>query len=222
MKVIAHRGASRVAVENTLEAFALARQFGADWVELDARRTADDIIVVHHDPRVPDGRAIIDCTYAELPRYIPRLDDALAMCDPVGINVEIKNDPAEPDFDPTRAIAIAVVDRCRSRRDRIVISSFDLATIDAVIAIDGAPATAWLTEEFTLETLATLLAHGHLVLHPGQRTVTSGMIRAAHRSGVLVNTWTVDDPSRMRELIAMGVDGICTNVPDVLIEVLAR
>ncbi|MGD9796206.1 MAG: glycerophosphodiester phosphodiesterase [Acidimicrobiia bacterium] len=221
MKVIAHRGASRIAVENTLEAFVQARRCGADWIELDARRTADDVIVVHHDPRVPDGRAIVECTYADLPRYIPTLDAALAACDPLGINVEIKNDPAEPDFDPFRVIAVTVLEHCRSRGERILISSFDLAVIDRVIGLDAMPSTAWLTEEFTWETLETLLAHGHRVLHPSHRTVTIEMIEAAHRLGVSVNTWTVDDPDRMSDLIAMGIDGICTNVPDVLVGLLA-
>jgi len=55
VKVIAHRGASAAAPENTIEAFLLARELGADWVELDARRTADDRIVVHHDAELADG-----------------------------------------------------------------------------------------------------------------------------------------------------------------------
>ena len=60
VRVIAHRGASAAAPENTIEAFLLARELGADWVELDARRTRDGAIVVHHDDTLADGRVIVE------------------------------------------------------------------------------------------------------------------------------------------------------------------
>ena len=65
--VIAHRGASRLAPENTIEAFELAVAVGADGIELDVRRTADGVLVVHHDARLPDGRAIVELPWHELP-----------------------------------------------------------------------------------------------------------------------------------------------------------
>ena len=70
VKVIAHRGASAVARENTLEAFRLAAELGADWVELDARRTADGHVVVHHDAELADGRVICLLPRAELPDHV--------------------------------------------------------------------------------------------------------------------------------------------------------
>ncbi len=71
--VIAHRGASAAAAENTIEAFALAAELGADGVELDARRTADGQVVVHHDAHLPDGRVIVDLSAADLPAHVPTL-----------------------------------------------------------------------------------------------------------------------------------------------------
>ena len=65
--VIAHRGAREAARENTLPAFRLAREFGAEWVELDARRTADGVVVVHHDAQLADGRVLAELTVDELP-----------------------------------------------------------------------------------------------------------------------------------------------------------
>ena len=56
-------------------------------------------------------------------------------------------------------------------------------------------------------------------MHPWVQTLTRDAVRAAHGAGLAVNTWTCDDPARMRELIAWGVDGICTNVPDVALAV---
>ncbi len=65
--VIAHRGASAARPENTLEAFRHAATLGADWVELDVRRTADDRLTVHHDAVLPDGRAIVHLAAGDLP-----------------------------------------------------------------------------------------------------------------------------------------------------------
>jgi glycerophosphoryl diester phosphodiesterase len=76
--IIAHRGASRAERENTLAAFARAGGLGADGVELDVRRTADDRLVVHHDPRLADGRVIVDTPARDLPGHIPSLEAALA------------------------------------------------------------------------------------------------------------------------------------------------
>src|SRR5262245_27082175 len=92
--VIAHRGASRAAPENTLEAFRLARSLGADAVELDVRRTRDGALAVHHDARLPDGQSVVDLSAAELPRSVPLLDAALDACAGMWVNVEIKNDPS--------------------------------------------------------------------------------------------------------------------------------
>ena len=59
-----------------------------------------------------------------------------------------------------------------------------------------------------------------MAVHPHHLAVTPALVEAAHEVGLTINTWTVDDPGRMAELIAMGVDGICTNAPDVLRRVL--
>ncbi|MDQ3542532.1 MAG: glycerophosphodiester phosphodiesterase, partial [Actinomycetota bacterium] len=100
--VIAHRGASRLAKENTIEAFRAAVRVGAAGIELDARRTSDGVLVVHHDPLV-DGRAIISIAATELPEWVPTLSAALDACVGAFVNIEIKNSPEEPDFDPDEA-----------------------------------------------------------------------------------------------------------------------
>ena len=107
--VIAHRGASRLAPENTTVAFRTAVSVGADGIELDARRTADGVIVVHHDARLADGRVIVDTPWRELPEHVPTLGAALDACAGAWVNVEIKNSPAEPDFDADDRVAVEVL-----------------------------------------------------------------------------------------------------------------
>src|SRR3954469_6795725 len=121
---MAHRGASRAARENTLAAFALAVTMGADMVELDVRRTADGALAVHHDAHLPGGPAVVNVAAADLPPYVPLLDEALDACSSVVVNVEIKNMPGEPDHDERGGAANAVVDVVRRRRlwDRVVVS----------------------------------------------------------------------------------------------------
>ena len=103
--VMAHRGASKAEPENTVAAFQRAGAMGAHAVELDVRRTSDGVLVVHHNPHLHDLRLIAATPYADLPDAVPTLGEALDACAGMWVNVEIKNDPEEPDFDPTESIA---------------------------------------------------------------------------------------------------------------------
>lgn len=220
MQVIAHRGASKAAPENTIAAFERARHMLADAAELDVRRTRDHVLVVHHDAVLPDGRVIAHTDHADLPDHVPTLDAALDACHPMWVNVEIKNDPNEPDFDPSDHIADATIDVLARRPEgdeRWVISSFRRETIDRCHELRPSIRTAWLTIAVTPETGADLVAAGHCAIHPWVHIVTRELLDAWHDVGLQVNTWTCDDPDRMRELVEWGIDGICTNVPDVAV-----
>ena len=215
--VFAHRGASADAPENTLAAFALARAQGADGVELDVRRSADGDLVIHHDAALRDGRVVAATATAELPTSVPSLAAALDECEGMVVNVEIKNSPFDPDHDAERRIADEVVALLHDRagRDQVLVSSFDLATVDRVRAIDAAIPTAFLTFVDPVGADAVVLAaeRGHVAIHPHEGTVDAGFVALAHGAGLAVNVWTVDDPDRIRALAAAGVDGIVTNVP---------
>lgn len=216
-QVIAHRGASRAERENTVEAFRRAAEMGADAVELDVRRSADGVLVVHHDAHLADGRAIPDLAAADLPDRLPTLDQALDACAGMWVNVEIKHMPGEPGFDHDRTLAAQVVELLRARGDdpdRWVISSFDLRTVERVRQLWPELPTAWLTLGATPEQIRDLAAAGHRALHPEVSQVSEAMIAACHEHGLALNTWTCDDPARMVELAGWGIDGICTNVPD--------
>lgn len=223
---MAHRGASSREPENTLVAFLRARELGADAVELDVRRTADGHLVVLHNPTLPDGRVLCETPRVDLPAEIPGLDEALDACAGMWVNVEIKNDPDEPDFDPTDGIAAEVAAALSRRGEdaRWLVSSFRRETVDALHRAAPEIATAWLTvhvDDGVAEAVARdLVAAGHSALHPWVGLLTRPVVDAMHAAGLAVNTWTCDDEARMRELIEWGVDGICTNVPDVAVGVL--
>lgn len=218
-RVIAHRGASAAAPENTTEAFRLARTLGADWVELDARRTRDGVIVVAHDAALIDGRLIVETLAADVGASVATLAEALDACQGMGVNIEIKNLPIDPDFDADESVAAAVVTEVQRRSGHadVLVSSFHLPTVDRVRALDGAIPTAFLVVRTDDPThLAEVTRrHGHRALHPWDGMVDAALVTAARDEGLAVNVWTVDDPTRMAELISFGVDGIVTNVPEV-------
>ncbi len=128
--VLGHRGASAVAPENTVAAFTRARELGADGVELDVRRTADGVLVVHHDPEVRDVGLIASMTLAELRAARPTvatLAEALDACRGLVLNAEVKCLPWEPDADTDGSVMRATIDAVRVRDDgMLVVSSFDL------------------------------------------------------------------------------------------------
>jgi glycerophosphoryl diester phosphodiesterase len=217
--VIAHRGASRVAPENTIEAFARAKELGADWVELDVRRTRDGRLAVHHNARLGDGRALVEVESRDLPPEVPLLEDALEACSPMGVNIEIKSGPAEPDHDPSQAVAekvAALVVRWRGL-EGILVSSFDRDAIDRVKRIEPSVSTGLLALDVSdiQGTVSWLRKEGHDALNPVAPAVDAALVRAARGVGLAVYTWTVDDPDRIAELARLGIDGIITNVPDV-------
>lgn len=224
MNVIAHRGASRLERENTVAAFRRAVALGADGVELDVRRTADETLVVHHDALLDDGRAIVETPEQELPQHVARLDAALDAASGVVVNVEIKNATGEPDFDPADTVVAAVAELLAARAEpaeRWLVSSFRMETIDRLRALAPHVRTAFLTVDIDDDMLARVRRHGHAAVHPWVGNVTATSVAAAHALDLLVNTWTCNDPDRAVELAGWGVDGLVTDVPDVILAALA-
>lgn len=225
-KVVGHRGASHDFPENTLAAFEGAAVQGADWVELDVRRTIDGVLVVHHDPALADGRAICHTAAADLPPAVPTLELALAACHPLGVNVEIKNSPAEEGYDPTDALATATIEAIEAAGHGIdvLVSCFDLATVDAVRSLRSFVATGYLVLSTSdpHDAVALAVAGGHRAVHPFDLFVDEESVRRCHDSGVEINVWTVDDPDRIRQLAEWGVDAVITNRPAVALAAIGR
>ncbi len=222
MNVIGHRGASGALPENTPAAFALADRMGADGVELDVRLAADGRggtrLVVFHDP-LPASQIELDA--------LPSFDDVLDACgERILINVEIKNSAGDGGHDPTMAMVAPTVAAMRGRgaswTGRWLFSSFDAATIDHCRLVAPELPTALLVGACTDEAIAAAVASGHIAIHPWVGSLTSERVDACHRAGLLVNTYTCNDPTRLRELVAMGVDGVCSDVPDIALDAVGR
>jgi glycerophosphoryl diester phosphodiesterase len=223
--VFAHRGAPRLARENTVGSFRAAVATGAGGIELDVRRSADGALVVHHDAVLEDGRPIVSCRRDDLPAHVPTLAGALDACRGAIVDVEIKNLPGEADFDSADRIADAVVALLGERPEPTnswLISSFRRETIDRCRAVDPGIATGWLTiGAVTDEEIAWAVDAGHAAIHPWDPTVDRRLVDRCHQAGLHVNTWTCNDVARAVELASWGIDGICTDVPDVLVDALA-
>lgn len=202
--ILGHRGFPRDVPENSLAAFAEARAASADGVELDVRLAPGATLRVRHDP-LPDP----------IPDAVPTLAEALEACAGMVVNVEIKNLPTEPGWDPEERVVAAVANAVRPYGDRVIVSAFTLATIDAMRALDPTIRTGWLTVAGydQLEAVRTVAERGHSAIHPHESAVTPELVDRAHAAALTVCAWTVNDSDRMRELAAWGVDAIITDDP---------
>lgn len=229
--VLGHRGASAWAGDNTLEAFRLAVAQGADGIETDIRLTNDGVMVLHHEPN-EEGFGIFaehsfDQLRAVLPS-VPTIDEMLAVTADMLLNLEIKNDPKQPDYDPTHRAAAAVVawvDQ-HNLHDRVVVSSFDPETVIRVRVLDDRITTGQLLDHRSDpdKLLTKVAAIGHqwvLPYHQWLRVGGADIIKEAHDLGLAVGTWTVDKPGRIRALAEAGIDAVITNDPRGALNALA-
>ncbi|HEY8428389.1 MAG TPA: glycerophosphodiester phosphodiesterase [Sandaracinaceae bacterium] len=224
--VYAHRGANRRAPENTLRAFALAIEEGADGVELDVRTCADGTVVVAHDPhlgRVGERAAWIAMLPWERVRAVrlgdgervPLLDEAIDLVVGAGLrlNVEVKSDV--PDRGATvRAVAAALSRRSAAEREAIVLSSFDPRILRALrAALRGVPIGYLFDLEHPGPLRAAMLERALRPdgLHPHFSLCSPRAIRRWRARGLFVNAWTVNDPGRALELAGAGIDAIITD-----------
>ena len=227
--VIGHRGASADFPENTAAAFRGAAEQGADWVELDVRINSLGELVVHHDPDFGDGRSIWSTALSDAPAGTVDLEQALNACAPMGVNVEIKNSPGDLSDAPYGTDVVDLVLDLLARRheagilELILVSSFDLPTIDRVKAQAPSLPTGYLVlDPAANDAVAVAAGNGHTALHPWDPFVTENLMEQCRAAGLLCNTWTVDLPDRVAALAAMGVDGIVTNTPASACGVLGR
>jgi len=230
--VFAHRGASRQAPENTIAAFRIAAELGADGIELDVHRTADGALVVHHDADAAGLGLLVERSFAEVRAAradIPTLAEsfaALAAHDAIVVNVEIKCCAWDPDPDPEHEVAARVVELVREidAFDRVIVSSFDLGHVDAVRRSEPRIATGFLVHGLDpTPVVEVCAARGHGWLHPDWGNLSIHLddtVRTSKSAGVRLNVWTVDDPDQMRSFADAGVDAIITNVPDLALAIL--
>jgi glycerophosphoryl diester phosphodiesterase len=216
--VLAHRGSPDPdggVRENTLDAFVRARQMGADGVELDVRMTSDGALVVHHDAVVEGVGAIAELAASELPDYVPLLGAALDVCQGLIVNVEIKNLPGEPGFDPSDRVATeaAGLVMAAGRTLDVVISSFWPDTLAAVRHAGPDLATGLLVGSWADPggAIATALSRGCTALHPHVDLVGADLVHGAHDAGLTVATWTVNRRSLLVTVQDAGVNAVITD-----------
>lgn len=229
----AHRGASGHAPENTLSSFEKAMAMGADGIECDLRESRDGELVVFHDPTVKrltgQNWRVVDLTLSELKRLdvgswfapafagqtvVTATEMIAKVPPPFLLNLEIKAASPQKVVDLIEKKEIA---------DRVIVSSFDHILLKKVRSlhptlpigclVDREPWKKIVQEARRLDAVSINL--------PSKRA-TSDLIEKAHQEGFKLYVYTVNDPVQMTSLIDIGVDGLFTNYPDRLAEILSK
>lgn len=233
----AHRGGAHHGDENTVAAFRRAVEMGYRYLEIDVRSTADDVAVVFHDELLdrvagaPGEVATLHWRDLRTVRIrgeqaVPRLEDVLAAWPQVRFNIDVKCDEAV-------APVVSTIRRTDCV-DRVLVAAFSDERVRRVRDVFGPRlATALGPREVLRLRAGAWLGGGMLGLTPGVpaaqvpvkaglvTVVDAGFVRYAHRLGVHVHVWTVDDPAEMHRLLDLGVDGIMTDRIDVLRDVFS-
>lgn len=227
--VFAHRGGSKIGPENTIAAFDRGLAAGADGLELDVHLSRDAVVVVHHD-RLLDRTTratgpIADRTAAQLAEVdVPTLRDVLARYPRTRIIIELKESSV--------ALASAVVSEVQraGASEHVCLGSFSVAALRAARAAAPGVATSAGRFEVRMALYRSWLnvSPGRVPYHAFQVPETSGrtrvvsprFVKLAHRAGLVVQVWTVDEPADIRRLLDWGVDGIISDRPDVAAEVV--
>jgi glycerophosphoryl diester phosphodiesterase len=229
--VIAHRGASLVAPENTLAAFRLAVELGADAIELDAKLTRDGHVVVHHDQtleRTTDGRGrLSDRSLDEIkqldagsyfkPSYtgerIPTLEEVFAeFGGRILINVELTNYASPVDDLPE--IVVNLIQKHRLE-DRVLLSSFNPLALRKSKRLAPSLPLALLTmpKEPRWVRLMKDWMTDCIFIHPHKDLIKGNIISSMQIKERKVNVWTVNEPALILSLVEQGVDGVITDDP---------
>ena len=240
--VIAHRGFSGQFPENTLAAFGAAVEVGADMIELDVSLSRDRVPVVIHDEtldRTTSGSGRVqDFTLTELQRLdagscfasefrdarIPTLEEVFRQVGKqIAINVELKPEGFE-DNDPEDALEQQVLDLIRSHglAESTVLSSFEWRFFPRIRKHNPEIPLAVLWDEGPLESaLETAQSNRAIAINPDEEKLTPPLVGQVHSAGLRVLSYTVNMRERMREVLSWGVDGLFTNEPVLMREVLS-
>jgi glycerophosphoryl diester phosphodiesterase len=255
-KVLAHSGAQGHAPSNTLAAFDVAMEMGADILELDVHMTRDGVVVVSHDEtidRLSNGHgAIKEMTLAELRQYdfghgftpdggktfpyrgkgvtIPTLEEVFKRYPGVPVNIELKQEaPAieQPVWDLVQQYGM---------EDKVLVNSFHSGPMERWRALAGERVAQGATKGNMYEFVAFYLPYLDWLYQPrvdafqlpthqnvGPLTIrfdTKRMVDTAHRLGMRIHYWTINDEETMRHLVEIGADGLITDYPDRAVKVL--
>ena len=219
VKVIAHRGSSGLRSENTLSAFGLALEEGAQMIETDLRLTRDRFIVLSHDSYSPRGTSVELSTFSRLCEDFPRGDCRLLSLEEaldefggrIDFNLELKASSDEGN----RLLAETAIREVSDRGllSNILFSSFEMKILAKIRAESSDARLGVLLYENSASGLRDTIGLRPESIHPSKRRVSLTQIEAWHSEGLLVNAYTVDHPREIEKMWSMGVDGIFTNYP---------
>lgn len=221
--IIAHRGASKLARENTLEALKLAYQLKADGIEFDLRKTKDEIIVLNHDPSI-DEFMICDYTYNELKEItlkkgyiISKFTDVVnELAGKLFMDIEIK----EPGFEK-EVIELMLI---HTTYENFMIRSFNKEIIIKVKEIDAKIKTALILGERHLKygifsRIFDVFPKKHIkktncdVISPYHKLLLFSYVKRMHKLGIPVSVWTVTNMKQINKLMHKGVDYLIIDFP---------
>lgn len=230
----AHRGASQYAPENTLAAFYLGLEMGANGIETDIRLTADHQLVLFHDQTMERtaglAASVEECTYAQLLRIdlgsyisvryrnerIVLLDDFLKYFagKEIQLALELKGKGVESG-------TLDLISRygCEGHT---VVTSFSFDSLKTVRRFDRTVHLGYLTEEIDDDTIKALEMNRIGQICPRASLISPASVHLAHERGLTVRAWGVADESLMRRAIECGVDGMTVNFPDKLAQAAAQ
>ena len=228
--VIAHRGASSYAPENTMEAFELAIELGADFIEFDVRKTTDDILIIHHDPEIITAgqtSMINNISYAQLlalaPYPVPTLEDVLIVFKK-RVKFDIEPKEAGYEFFFLKSVFEQL------KRSDFIITSFNDETISTIKELSPKIKAGLI---LGMDKPRNLVATRYTELFPWNRLKRCGadfaaphykllnplLMQTAARKHFPIFAWTVDEPELIKKLIRQKVQGIITNKPDVVVAI---
>lgn len=239
IKIWAHRGLSGHAPENTVPAFELAAEAGADGVELDVQLTRDGVPVVLHDERIDrtsDGTGFVkDYTLEELRKYnfarnypnfgtvrIPTLQEVYEVLRDTGmsVNVELKNSVIFQEGLEEKILKLAEE---MGMKDRILYSSFNHYSMKRIKELDREAKTAFLYADGILDMAEYAKNYGAFAVHPSFVNLQyPGLVEECHKLGIRVHVWTVNEEQDMERAVRMGVDALITNYPERAAAVLEK
>jgi glycerophosphoryl diester phosphodiesterase len=218
--VIAHRGASSLARENTLEAFQKAIDLRADMIEFDVRRTKDQRYVIHHDPRIA-GKPLNELTSSEVREiaramgfHVPGLEEALHLVrGRIGVDIELKEEGYE------RKVLERICDALPDTD--YIVSSFHAGSISAVKRHRPGVRTGFIFKDAGALTPDVLEGDTDWML-PVQILVDDDLLLRLRQAGKRIAVWTVNETQKMKWLLEDDrIDGIVTDRPDAALAVRA-
>lgn len=214
-QIIAHRGASGHAYENSLSAFALAKQLRADGVELDIHSTLDGVLLVHHDGTVPGIGVIGTLPHDAFLAYrlpngepIPTLGQVIEELGAFDIWIEVKT--LAPQWD-SRLLQVM---KAGPSPERYAIHGFDHRIIGRLGGQAPLLRRGVLSASYPVDLISPLNAVGADTLWEEAALIDRAMVETLHGAGKKLIAWTANDPSEIARLTALGIDGICGNYPE--------